>query len=107
MSQSLQEMIAQREALDAAIKAQQEAARADAITAARKFCEEHGLTAADVWPTASKPTASRPQRGVVPIKYRDDKGNTWSGRGVKPRWLTNALANEGVTLEQFRVTSAQ
>lgn len=103
MTQSLQDLIAQREALDATIKERQEAARADASNAARKFCEEHGLTAADVWPSVAKPAANRPQRGVVPVKYRDGKGNTWSGRGVKPRWLTNALANEGVTLEQFRV----
>lgn len=97
---NLQDMIAQREALDAAIKAQQEAAKADAIVAARKFIEEQGLTCADVFPAKAKPAAPAAK---VAIKYRDDKGNTWSGRGVKPRWLTNALANPGVTQEQFRV----
>lgn len=97
---NLQDMIAQREALDAAIKVQQEAAKADAIAAARKFIEEQGLTQADVFPAKVKPAAPVTK---VAIKYRDDKGNTWSGRGVKPRWLTNALANPGVTQEQFRV----
>lgn len=97
---SLQDMIAQREALDAAIKAQQAAARADAIAAARKFVAEYGLAVSDVFPQKAKAaTAGK----AVPIKYRDGNGNTWSGRGVKPRWLTNALATEGTTLEQFRV----
>lgn len=94
---SLQDMIAQREALDAAIKAQQAAARADAIAAARKFVAEYGLVITDVFPQKAKAGKT------VPIKYRDGNGNTWSGRGVKPRWLTNALATEGTTLEQFRV----
>ncbi len=38
----------------------------------------------------------------VPIKYRDDSGNTWTGRGLKPRWLTAALT-AGKTLEDFKV----
>ena len=38
----------------------------------------------------------------VGVKYRDDEGNTWGGRGPRPRWLRNALA-AGKTLEDFRV----
>jgi len=35
-----------------------------------------------------------PRRGAkVAIKYRDDKGNTWTGRGKTPRWL--AVAEKG------------
>jgi DNA-binding protein H-NS len=33
-----------------------------------------------------KPTATR----KVAIKYRDEKGNTWTGRGKTPRWLVEA-----------------
>jgi DNA-binding protein H-NS len=97
---TLQDLIAQRDALDAAIKAQQASAHSDAVVAARKFCAEHGLASADVFPTrAGAPAADRKP---IAVKYRDDKGNTWTGRGVKPRWLTNALAN-GANQEQFRV----
>ena len=96
---TLQDLISQRDALDAAIKAQQAAAHADAVAAARKFCEEHGLTQADVFPAKARTPAPASK---IAVKYRDDKGNTWTGRGVKPRWLTNALAN-GATQEQFRV----
>lgn len=38
----------------------------------------------------------------VPVKFRDDQGNTWSGRGLQPRWLKAALA-EGKSLEDFSV----
>lgn len=35
----------------------------------------------------------------LPIKYKDDKGNTWTGQGAKPKWMGN---NDP---EQFRVTA--
>lgn len=28
---------------------------------------------------------------TVAVKYRDRNGNTWSGRGVQPRWMTAAI----------------
>lgn len=40
----------------------------------------------------------------VPVKYRDDAGNTWTGRGNKPRWLVAALAG-GEAVEDFLVKS--
>jgi DNA-binding protein H-NS len=27
----------------------------------------------------------------APIKYRDNSGNHWSGRGAQPRWMTAAI----------------
>jgi DNA-binding protein H-NS len=38
----------------------------------------------------------------VPIKYRDRAGNTWAGRGARPRWLVAAI-KEGKKLEDFAV----
>ncbi len=38
---------------------------------------------------------------VLP-RYRDGNGNTWTGRGKQPRWLTSALAS-GQTLESFLI----
>lgn len=43
-------------------------------------------------------TAKRP----VPVKYRDEAGNTWTGRGNRPRWLAAAVA-QGAKLEDFAV----
>ncbi len=41
-------------------------------------------------------------RGAVAIKYRDDKGNTWTGRGKTPRWLVEA-EKAGKTRESFKI----
>src|SRR6185312_7145840 len=38
----------------------------------------------------------------VPPKYRDSAGNTWAGRGAKPRWLVAAI-KEGKKLDDFAV----
>lgn len=35
-------------------------------------------------------------------KFRDEAGNTWSGRGPRPGWLRNALAS-GAALESFAI----
>jgi DNA-binding protein H-NS len=39
---------------------------------------------------------------VPQVKYRDGEGNTWVGRGPRPQWLRDALAN-GKTLADFAV----
>jgi DNA-binding protein H-NS len=39
--------------------------------------------------------------GAGGIKYKDDAGNSWSGFGPKPRWLTEAVAG-GKTLEELK-----
>ena len=46
--------------------------------------------------------ASTLKGSKVPPKYRGPGGETWAGRGVKPRWLT-ALLGEGHSIEEFSV----
>ena len=48
---------------------------------------------------AAKKAASK-----APPKFGDGTGNTWSGRGQKPKWLKAALA-AGRSLEDFRLVS--
>lgn len=74
----------------------------------------YGLTAADLGLAgrAASPAAKakkKPGRkaaakagGKVAVKYRDADGNTWTGRGLQPRWLKAALA-AGKKIEDFRV----
>jgi DNA-binding protein H-NS len=38
----------------------------------------------------------------VPPKYRSPSGETWAGRGVKPRWLVAAL-KKGKKMESFLI----
>ena len=52
-------------------------------------------------PRAKKgPQAKKVFKSVV--KYRDDDGHTWSGRGPKPTWFTSAIES-GKTPEQLAV----
>ena len=39
---------------------------------------------------------------AAPIKYRDEHGNTWAGRGMKPVWLRERI-DAGMSLEDFAV----
>ena len=41
-------------------------------------------------------------RGPAPVKFKDEAGNTWSGRGKSPRWLVEA-EKAGKTRDQFAV----
>ena len=38
----------------------------------------------------------------APVKYRDRAGNTWAGRGARPRWL-RARLKAGAKLSDFAV----
>ena len=38
----------------------------------------------------------------VPPKYRSPSGETWAGRGAKPRWLVDAIKG-GKKLEDFLI----
>jgi len=40
----------------------------------------------------------------VPPKYRGPEGDTWAGRGARPRWLA-ALLKQGHKLEEFAINS--
>jgi DNA-binding protein H-NS len=51
------------------------------------------------------PTNKMGQRGPpkgrkVPPKYRSPSGETWAGRGARPRWLVAAI-NKGKKVEDF------
>ena len=64
-----------------------------------------GLTASQIF-GQSHSAQGKPKRGQqsapAPVKFRSPAGQTWSGRGRKPLWLTQAEA-AGQTAEEFRV----
>lgn len=51
---------------------------------------------------AAKPAAKakKAKRAPSKVNYSDDAGNSWTGRGPKPRWLKAAL-DSGKTLQDF------
>ena len=46
--------------------------------------------------------ASKTKHKKIAPKYRGPGGDTWSGRGMKPRWLTSAM-KEGKKAEDFLI----
>jgi DNA-binding protein H-NS len=46
------------------------------------------------------PARKKAKRAASKMRYKDDAGNSWSGRGPKPKWLKNAL-EAGKTLEEL------
>jgi DNA-binding protein H-NS len=53
--------------------------------------------------SGGSPKRRHPLKGrKAPVKYRDRAGNTWAGRGAKPRWLVAKL-KAGAKLRDFEV----
>lgn len=105
MSNSLKDLLAQRAALEQQIAAAQRAETADAVAKIRALMTEYGLTLADLQmnPRPAKAARGPSVGGKVAPKYRDTaNGNTWTGRGLQPRWLRDALAS-GRKLTDFTI----
>lgn len=89
----------------------------------KKQIAEYGITAQELGLAEAKPSAKRGRKAVakatkpgrkarakrstagikVAPKYRDNAtGNTWTGRGKMPRWLSEAT-NSGRALESFLI----
>ena len=99
---SLSELIAQKEALERQIRDAQSAAKANAIAKARELMSTNGLSVADVVVPAKGKQGIRAGSKVDP-KYRDpESGSTWTGRGLKPKWLTRAMQG-GKTIQDFAI----
>lgn len=96
---SLKELLAQRAALDEQIAQTKDRERSDAIAKVRALMSEYGLTLADLNERQAKPVKT----GKVAVKYRNKAtGETWSGRGLQPKWLKAAISG-GAKLEDFTV----
>lgn len=81
----------------------------------RDAIDVYGLTAADLGlslaktRTAAKGAGKRKAKGrpgrkgkAAVVKFRDEAGNTWGGRGPRPAWLRAALS-AGKQLSDFAV----
>ena len=89
---SLQELLAQKEALEQQIAQIKKAERADALQNARSLIDTFDLTVDELF------GKQKSSGKAVAVKYRNpETGETWTGRGRAPRWL------EGKNLEDFAV----
>jgi len=104
MAKTLAQLQKQIESLSAEAEKLRRQEMGEVIERIKLAISTYGLTAADLGFTAgprnapAKPAATNRKPGGA--KYRDDAGNSWSGRGPRPQWLRNALAT-GQALEDF------
>lgn len=106
MAKSLSAILNQIERL------QKEAAtiQLEVIARVRKEIEEYGLTVDQLFGSTAGRAGAKPSKAVrkkpaAVAKYADGAGNTWGGRGKRPDWLRQALA-QGKALEDFLAPAA-
>lgn len=101
MASRLNELLAKKAELERQISDLQREEKSSAIAQVKSLMAQHGLTLADLG-NRPAPAPARARSGAkVPAKYRDPAtGQTWSGRGLHPKWLKAALAG-GAKLTDF------
>ncbi len=95
MENSYSDLIAQRNEIDAKLSQIQLAEKQKAIAEIKNLIAVHRISATDL-----HPLRRNKDRRYAPVqpKFKDPaSGNTWSGRGKTPRWLT------GKDKEHFRL----
>jgi DNA-binding protein H-NS len=75
------------------------------ISRIKTAIDHYGLTAQDLGMTGTRAGAGSPRaarklsarkatsikKPALPVKFRDEEGHTWSGRGKRPNWFKAAL----------------
>lgn len=115
MTKSYTQILEQIESLRAEAEAVRRQEVEGVIARIKEAIAVYGLTAEDLGLVADSKAAARGSKSAAPdksrgsrrkaagvptIKYRDEAGNTWGGRGPRPRWLRNALTS-GKTLKDL------
>ncbi len=96
----LNDLKAQRDALDKQIEEAEKTQRADALNICREYIKTYGFTPNEL---GIKRSLKRPN-SVAP-KYISPEGETWAGRGRKPLWLQEE-EKKGKTAEDFKITTS-
>lgn len=110
----LQDLLAKKAQLDREIADTQRKERSAAVAHIKTLMEQYDISASDLGRRrpgrpAKSAAGGSPRRKSkmagkkVPPKYRNKAtGETWSGRGLKPRWLSEAIA-AGKKLADFAI----
>ena len=102
-----QELAKQAAEIEKLLDEARRAERATVIAQIKTLLSENGLTVADlgIKPGAKSTTtgtSSTAGRKVAP-KYRNNEtGESWTGRGLQPKWIQAAIAS-GKKLEDFAI----
>jgi DNA-binding protein H-NS len=85
---TLQELIAQKEALEKLIADTRQTELAEAISQVKGLITTFGLTQEDIFGASRSAKKVKTEGSKVAAKYRDPvSGKEWSGRGLAPKWL--------------------
>lgn len=95
---TLNELLAQRAEIETQIQAQ----KVESVAGIRAQMQALGITLADLGGIADTRRTGGNVGSKRPVKYRDDKGNAWTGVGQRPRWLRSAIV-AGYAIESFAV----
>ena len=102
----LPSLLAQKAELDKQIAKAKAEEKAAVLAQMRSAMEQYGITPEDLFTTAKrgrKPgSLNSGERKPVAPKYRNETGETWTGRGKQPKWVAEALAS-GLTLEDLMI----
>jgi DNA-binding protein H-NS len=102
---TIQELIQQREQIEAQIAEMRKAEKAAAIQQAKALVDQFQLTSEDIFSNSKVGKAIKVKRQrvsgyKVAVKYRDPAtGATWAGRGLMPHWL------RGKNKDDFKVAA--
>ena len=81
-------------------KSSSQRARRAAATRSTRSANRRGVAARQANTSMSAPSPFKGKK--IAVKYRDQDGNTWTGRGSQPRWLRAALTT-GKKVEDFLI----
>lgn len=101
---TIAQLKAQQEAIAKQLAEATEKAKAEAVTKIQKTMDGAGMSIADLHAAFPKPAATRNTSGVtLPPKFKNpETGDTWSGRGMQPKWLVAAQA-AGKNIADFAI----
>ena len=101
----LKELLERRAEIEREIETARRTERAEAIAKVKALMSEYDLSIPDLSSRVTpKSSGGGPRAGTkVPAKFRNQAtGDSWSGRGLQPKWLKAALAS-GRKIEDFAV----
>lgn len=105
-TKSVVELIALQERIEAILRSRierEKVAVLERLETIRRFEKRKTTSEVSLKSVRPLPNRARPRKKPSP-KYRDpDSGNTWTGRGVLPKWLRQAV-QEGRKLEEFLIS---
>lgn len=98
---SYQDLLAQSKALEAKVKRARKAELAEMLPKIKAMMKEFQIQPEDLRfvTVQNKPTAAN-------ARYRSPDGQTWAGRGRKPKWVQDILAAGG-NIEDYALAQDQ